>query len=518
MDAPLPDPRRTVADSAWVAGRPGLPAAAASWQRELGRVRDDLDHEATRLARPRLWVDTVATLASTGWRAAAQAAPDLPFALLGAASGRFGRAADARPDDALAGLLTAAAAAFGAPVGPRRAGLGSVRSAEQLVRAGGPAYVKLGQFIASADGLLPEEWVQAFGWCRDRVPPLPPGVALGVLERELGEDHGGLVDVEPEPFAAASIGQVHHARLGDGTPVVVKVRRPGLRKRFAADIEALAIVAAALHKWQPATRVANLPGFVALFARLSLQELDLRLEALNMVELGAAFHATDGQGCTIPRPIPGLVTERVLVMEAVPGVSASRAAAEFGADLDGEALLHLAVRGVLEGTLVHGLFHGDMHAGNVLVDGGDRFSLVDFGICGRLSARERSGLVRFLLAFATMDAAGQVEALDRFGALPDHADRDALAAALQVELDALPAGGVAFDALGTHLGSVLRLLAAQGFELPTELVLFFKNVLYLSALAANVAPEADLLALLGPTMAYFSDRYGDELVSMAATA
>jgi ubiquinone biosynthesis protein len=209
-----------------------------------------------------------------------------------------------------------------------------------------------------------------------------------------------------------------------------------------------------------------------------------------------------------------MVTERVLVMEAVPGVPFNEAAATYGNRLDGDRLLDLAIKGVLEGTLAYGRFHGDMHAGNVLVDGGDRFSLVDFGICGRLSAGERQGLVRFLLGFAAMDATKQLDALEAFGALPPEADRAKLDAALQEQIDNLPPG-LSVDALGQTLGGVLRVLASHGFQAPKELVLFFKNVLYLSSFTAAVAPDADLLARIGPTLAYFTEKYGGELISMA---
>lgn len=472
---PLPDHRALIAASPWVAGRPWLREEADIWQRELPPVRKRLEREAALLARPRIWVDTVSTLATTGWRMAGTAPLE---------------------------ILTAAAGAFGLPVGP--SGAGGVTAAEQVVRAGGPAYVKLGQFIASADGLLPPAWVEAFAWCRDRVPPFEGAPAR--IRAELGERFDELLDLEDEPFAAASIGQVHRARLADGTDVVVKVRRPDLRRRFARDIEALALVAAAAHRTSAAARVANLPGFVELFAELSLLELDLRLEALNMIELGACFEDAGLDFVSFPRPIPGMVTERVLVMEAMPGRPYDKAPVT-----DGERLVELAIKGVLEGTLAYGRFHGDLHAGNVLVEGGERFSLVDFGITGRLTAAERAGLVRFLLGFAAMDAARQMAALQAFGAPPPTPE---MVADLQEVIDALPPG-LSVDALGETLGGVVTTLAAHGFQVPTPLVLFFKNVLYLSSFTAAVAPGADLLAQIGPQLAYFSTKYGEELLSLA---
>lgn len=488
---PLPDLRVLVAESAWVGGRDGLRQAAVGWQRRLPTTRRELSAEAAALARPRLWTDTLAALASTGWKIASAAAPDAPFA-----------------------LLSAAAAASGLPISPPQAGRGTVSRAERLVRAGGPAYIKLGQFISSARGLLPDEWVEAFAWCRDQAPTLRADVVDAVLREQLGEQRARLRDFASQPLAAASIAQVHTARLDDGTDVVVKLRRPGLRRQLRADIETMALVAAAAERLHPAARTANLTGFVELFATLVLEELDFRLEALNLVELGAAFEDAGIDYCTLPRPIPGMVKEGVLVMERVPGISYDKAAEEYGDMLDGDRLLRLAIQGVLEMTLIYGEFHGDLHAGNVLIDGGSAFSLVDFGICGRITAEQRAALVQFMLAFAAMDAHGQLLALTEFGALPPDVDLTVLSDKLQVELDRIDpqgGGGLTYDEVGETLSSVLRLLTASRFRLPKELVLFFKNVLYLTSFTAAIAPDADLLSQIEPIMAHFMAKYGDQL-------
>lgn len=493
---PLPDIRLLVAGSQWAEEREGLIDAAAVWQRRLPEVRLDLATEAAALARPRLWVDTVSSLASTAWRITSAAAPDAPFA-----------------------LLSAAAAASGLPIAPPPDTRGTLRRAERLVRAGGPAYIKLGQFISSARGLLPDEWVRAFAWCRDQAPTLTPQVVDSVLSEHLGPRVARLRDIDPEPLGAASIAQVHAAVLDDGTDVVVKLRRPGLRRGLRSDIETMALVAVAAEKVHSAARVANLTGFVELFAQLVLQELDFRLEALNMVELGAAFEDAGIDYCAVPRPIPGLVTEGVLVMERLPGVAYDRAAEQFGPALDGDRLLRLAIQGILETTLIYGLFHGDLHAGNVLIEGGGSFSLVDFGICGRIDAEQRAALVAFMLAFAGMDARGQLTALTRFGALPTDADLEPLAQQLQLELDAInpdTGSGLTYDQVGETVSTVLRLLAASRFRLPKELVLFFKNVLYLTSFTASIAPDADLLGQIAPILAHFMQKYGNELPAFFA--
>lgn len=457
--------RELVAGSRRVAAVPGLHEQARAWQRELPAVRRELDRQARLLARPRLWPDTLGALAGTAGRVARTAAPDAPLA-----------------------LLSAAASASGLPVAPPSSSRATVERAERLVRASGPAYVKLGQFIASSRGLLPDAWVDAFAWCTDDAPRLPDGVARSVVERELGPD--ALVDLDDEPLAAGSIGQVHTARLPDGTRVVVKVRRPGLRRRFRRDVETLALVAAGADRWLPTVRSANLPGFVELFAHLSLHELDFRHEALNAVEAAAVVEHAGIDAVTVPLPFPGLVTERVLVMPFVAGVPYDRVG-----DVDGEALLHTAIHAVLASTLLYGVSHGDLHAGNVLVPAPDRFNLLDYGICARLATDQRTALIRYLAAFATSDTDGQVDALVAFGAF-DGADLTRLRRELAVEVEALErrdGGEVTYDKLGVTLGRVLRVFAAHRFTMPAELVLFFKNLLYLSSFAAAVGPEVDLL-------------------------
>jgi ubiquinone biosynthesis protein len=413
-------------------------------------------------------------------------------------------------------LLSAAAAAAGLPIAPPSSSRVGLERARRLVEAGGLAYIKLGQFISTARGLLPDEWVEAFAWCRDQAPTLAPGIAIGLLE-QLGEKRSRLREFDPVPLAAASIAQVHPAVLDDGTPVVVKLRRPGLREQLRSDIETMALVAAAAERLHPAARTGNLSGFVELFAQLALEELDFRLEALNLIELGAVFEHAGIDYCTLPRPIPEMVTDGVLVMEQVAGVPYDRARVQYGSDLDGDRMLRLAIQGVLETTLIYGVFHGDLHAGNVLIDRGSTFALVDFGICGRLGAEQRTALARFMLAFAQMDARGQLAALAMFGALPSGVDLDALAAGLQEELDAInPAFGktLAFDQLGTTLSSVLRLLSAHRFRLPKELVLFFKNLLYLTGFTASVAPDADLLGQIEPILGHFMRKYAEHLSAL----
>ena len=367
--------------------------------------------------------------------------------------------------------------------------------------------MKLGQFVATAGGLLPEGWVEAFVWCRDEVPPFPASVARARVQKHLRRPVGALfASFDDEPLAAASIAQVHAATLPDGREVVVKIRRPGLRRRFIADIRAMAGAAHVAERFSAVARTGNISGFVELFAGLVLEELDFTLEAANMVELGLTAEHSGADYVRIPRPVPAMVREGVLVMERVPG--SAYTVADL-AEVDRERLLRLAIQGVLEQTLVYGVFHGDLHAGNVLVDDSGTFSLVDFGIVGRLDRAQRAALVQFLVGFVRNDLAAELDAMVTFGAIPPGADLDAIAADIDAEVDP---GSLGVDAdtaaLAAAVGRLIRVVAHRGFRLPKELVLFFKNLLYLNGFANAVAPDANLLAQVDPVFGYFDSKYG----------
>ena len=480
-----------LADSVWARAVPGLVDDAQRWMGELPALRARLARSARQLAQPALHPAGIARAGEMGGRA-----------LLAGVLWATADQATATSRRLFAGEQTDRLQA-------------AVARAERVVRAGGPTYMKLGQFIATARGILPDEMVDAFSWCRDEAAPLPAGTARRIVERAYGQPPEAVFDrFDDEPLAAASIAQVHVARLLDGTDVVVKVRRPGLQRRFEADIRALALAAAVAERQWPAARAANLTGFVELFAGLVLEELDFRLEALNMVEIGLAVEHARLEGVRSPRPIPALVTSRVLVMERMSGVRYTDADQLLGAKVDRRRMLRLGIQGVLEHTLVYGRFHGDLHAGNVLVDADGSLSLVDFGIVGRLTATERDSLVRLMIGFATEDVHAQLTAVAELGGVPPDADLMSLAA----EFAALtpPRGELTLTHrdLVDGLGRVVKVLVRHGFHLPTELMLFLKNLLYLNGFAAAVAPDTDLLGEIEPIFEHFHRRYAAAMTAI----
>ena len=397
----------------------------------------------------------------------------------------------------------------------------AVRRAQKLVHAGGPAYVKVGQSIATAKGLLPDEWVDAFAWCKDEVPPLPPGVAAQVIEASFGRPIDELfAHFEAVPRAAASIAQVHNAVLHDGTEVVVKVQRPGLRARFGADLRVMSVLSAVICKLSPQARMSNPGEVLPVAAELVLAELDFRIEAWNMIHLGVVGEHAQNSFLRVPRPVPGMVTSDVLVMERVPGVPYTVARERFGDAIDGEKLLRSAAAGVLEHSMIYGVFHGDLHSGNVLITADGGISLVDYGVCGRLNDRERAQLVRLMVAAMQRDTRGQVIAAAEMGAIP--ADVDIEAAALELakyQAIAEEFTDAAFNSLDlalitSQMRDVIKFLMKLGFVVPKELVLFSRNLLYLNGFATALAPEANMLAELENLLAYMTGKYPTELAGI----
>jgi ubiquinone biosynthesis protein len=475
----LPEPDVLIASSPWVAAMPGLADQVEHWRWEVADRQDTLERRARRLAR---------------------ATPDRAMAE------GVARAAGAMAQVAVSdALLTLRHPSSMSDLRSRSL----VEQVDRIVRAGGPAWVKLGQFVATAGGLLPSEWVDAFAWCRDEAEPLPAEVPRRIVRRAFqSRVRDVFAEFDDEPIGAASIAQVHRAVLHDGREVVVKLRRPGLSQRFAADIRAMAGAAWAAEQVNPIVRTGNPSGFIELFAQLVLEELDFRTEALNMVELGVVTEFAGTELIRIPRPVPGMVTKRVLVMELLPGRSYT--SVQVDPEL-GRSLLRFAVQSALELTLLFGVFHGDLHAGNILIDEETgTLSLVDFGILGRLDEQQRVALGQLMVAFAHQDVRRELEAMVLFGAIPPDHDLTAMEEEIRSAADL---HGLDPDApreeLAAGLTKVLAVVAGHGIRLPKELVLFCKNLLYLNGFAASVSPDSALLNEVAPVFGYFQAKYAD---------
>lgn len=357
----------------------------------------------------------------------------------------------------------------------------------------GPTYVKLGQLIASSPGLFPPDWAEEFGSLRDQVPPFSGIEARQIIRDELAMPISrAFKDFGDEPLAAASIGQVHPAVLRDGTEVVVKVQRPNLDAIVRDDVRAMRMLAAVLERI-PYTAVASPKAVVEDFARTLEEEMDYRLEADNMERMRGILEAGGITDARVPRVYLDLVGKRVLTMERIDGIRFHDVEAMRAAGIDTARLLRMGVQTVVEGVLLHGFFHGDLHAGNIVVLEDGTFVLFDFGIVGRLTEAVRTKLAQYLISVTTQDYEGMVRALRAFGSVPKTVDLEIMAAEIQRLYEPFIQNGVITAQLGQLMHTMIRSMVQYKVRIPRELVLLSKQMLYLEGAARTLAPEVDLL-------------------------
>ena len=400
----------------------------------------------------------------------------------------------------------------------RRGGGESIADLSRRVRLAaerlGPTYIKLGQILSSGEGIFPPELVAEFKRCRDQVPPEPFSVVRQVVEEDLGQTLEAVFErFHPEPLAAASIAQVHRATLRTGEDVVVKVQRPSVGHLVHRDLRVMAWIAPFLVGRIPVSALANPPALVELFAETITEELDFRLEAENMLDVARSYADLGQRDYVIPRPHPTLVTRRVLVMERLEGFKFDDVAGMQGAGVDTEKVVRAGMIGFMEGAMIHGIFHGDLHGGNLFVLPDGRTALLDFGIVGRLSETRRLAFLRLLMSATANDVMGQLEALRDLGALPGDTDLRAVVTELGLDKPPIDPTKMDPDELVHVIQGTVKALLGIGAKMPKELMLFVKNLVFLDGAIATLAPDLDLLAEIGQVSMHFATTHGERIAN-----
>lgn len=389
----------------------------------------------------------------------------------------------------------------GARVLTKLAGKGSlgdkvIREIPQTFAALGPTYVKFGQIVASSPGAFGEKLSREFRSLLDSVPPAKTAEVHKLLTAELGADPSELFDsFDEEPFASASIAQVHFATLHTGEDVVVKIQRPGIRRRVAADLQILKRFAQVAELAKTGRRL-SAKAVVADFADNLAEELDFRIEAQSMEAWVSGLHGSPlGRNIKVPDVHWEFTSERVLTMERVHGVRIDDIAAIRKQGFDGTDLVKALLFSTFEGGLRHGLFHGDLHAGNLLVDTKGRIVFLDFGIMGRIDPRTRwllRELVHALLVKKDHAAAGKILVL--MGAVGNtkpepEAAKDLEAFAAPLTMTSL--GEMSYADIGRQLSTLAE---AYDVTLPRELVLIGKQFLYVERYMKLLAPKWQMMS------------------------
>jgi ubiquinone biosynthesis protein len=293
--------------------------------------------------------------------------------------------------------------------------------------------------------------------------------------------------------------------------VAVKVQRPRIGRLVVRDVAVMAWMAPHLAARVDFFKVLNLPALVELFAETVVEELDFRLEADNMLAIAGILAETGQRAIVVPRPHPRLVTRRVLVMERLDGFAWDDVDGMKAAGIATEAVLRAGTVSFLEGAMLFGVFHGDLHGGNLFVQDNGRVVLLDFGITGRLDEGQRLAFLRLLVGGTTNDVRTQVEALRDLGALPAECDVDSVIHDLGLDKPAVDVVTLSADELTNEIKELTKRLLAYGAKMPKELMLFVKDMLFLDGAVARLAPEVDLLGEVAGIAMYFAERHGDRI-------
>jgi ubiquinone biosynthesis protein len=387
----------------------------------------------------------------------------------------------------------------------------SLRMRKAIERLGS-TYIKLAQIISSGEGLFPAELVDEFKKCRDQVPPIPFDDVRRVIEEETGASlEHTFTTFDRSPLAAASIAQVHVATLRTGEEVVVKVQRPVVSKLVRKDLRVMAWLAPHLVGRIKVSALANPPALVELFAETIVEELDFRIEASNMLDVAKVLKELKQDGYVIPRPHPTLVTRRVLVMQRLRGFKFDDVVGMKEAGIDTEAVIRTGMIAFMEGAMIHGVFHGDLHGGNLFVQEDGKTALLDFGIVGRLTGPRRMAFLRLMLNATTNNVTGQVEALRDLGALPMDTDIQAVIKDLNLGAPVIDPTTLSGEELVQEVQRVVKAMLGYGARMPKELMLYVKNMVFLDGAIARLAPDLDLLAEIANISMLFAERHGERL-------
>ncbi len=357
----------------------------------------------------------------------------------------------------------------------------------------GPTFVKLGQLLSTRSDLLPESFIEEFVLLQDTVQPLHFEVVRTIIECELNkklEDAYSFFD--PKPLAAASIAQVHEARLLTGEKVVVKVQRPEIAKIIETDVSLLAFLAGLLEKYVPETQVARPSMIVDEFFRTLSYEIDFIIELNNILKI--AENTVNIPEIVIPKVYSYLTTQKILTLEKLEGIRVNDLKALDLAKVDRKRIVQIGAKCFFRWVMVDGLFHGDLHAGNIFVLPGNRLGIVDFGIVGRLSQKSRDQLASMIMSLLVEDYENLCYEYAELGMAGASIDFEGFQREVRNTLAPYMGLPLAQVNVGKILIEATRIAAKFNIQVPGDWMLVFKAILTIEGMGRTLDPEFDLLS------------------------
>ena len=354
----------------------------------------------------------------------------------------------------------------------------------------GPSYIKLGQFLATRPDVIGESLAADLAVLQDKIRPFSQEEARASVEREFGQPVDALFAEFGEPVAAASIAQVHRARLPEGREVAVKILRPDIEQRFARDLRDFFWIAGWIEVLRPATRRLRPRRVVAQLAASVRQEMDLRMEAAALSEI--AENNRDYKGFRVPGLDWKRTSQRVLTTDWVEGIALSDLDGVRAAGFDQKELAQRLIRIFLKQAMQDGFFHADMHPGNLFVQADGTIAAVDFGIVSRLDKAERHFLAGVLHGFLQRDYRRVAELHFRLNYVPSDKDVGDFALALRAIGEPITDKDAREISMSRLLMQLFQVTAQ--FDMPTQprLLLLQKTMVVVEGVARSLDPEHNM--------------------------
>ncbi len=355
----------------------------------------------------------------------------------------------------------------------------------------GPTFIKLGQVLATRVDLFSPHWIAELEKLQSSAPALPfedmlPQMLLALEGRD---PHAVFDELNTTPRAAASIAQVYEAKLKDGTPVIIKVRRPGIEDKIEADLRIMAHIARLVEAEFPETRRYQPLQVVQQFAKSMRRELDLAAEARNIQRFGEKF--ADDDTVAIPKVYWDYIGHTMNVQERIDGIPGNKITQATAAGLDLRVLADRGANVVLRMILIHGHFHADPHPGNVFYLPGNRIALVDFGMTGMLTHERRNQIADLLISIISKDELALLDVLLEWTG--DSVVNEGKLASDVIEFifnySSVHLKDISF---GNLLNELMAMIREHHLVMPSDLTLLFKTLITLEGLGRQLDPEFDM--------------------------
>jgi len=360
----------------------------------------------------------------------------------------------------------------------------------------GPTFIKLGQMLSTRPDLLPPAYIEELEQLQDKVSPFPPDEAMAQVVKELGPPENVFAEFNPVPLAAASIGQVHLAKLKTGERVVVKIQRPNIEAQVENDLEILLGVANLVERRSPEMRQIGLVGIIEDYAKLLRRELDYDRESKNSERIRHNF--ADDDRVVIPRVIWEYTTPRVLTEEYVDGVKLNDLETLKARGWDRRKISALGTEAFLTQVMIHGFFQADPHPGNMLVIDENRICFIDFGEVGSLTANRMKLLGSLFMNLVDRNMDGAFVVLQEMGVVSEGVDTEDFQEDLVDLIERAYSGSLGKIDMRRIRKDVLDLAFRYRLKMPSYMTTLMKALITVEGVGKKLDPTFDFTEVAKP--------------------